>query len=245
MAWGPVGRELFDGLGVVASALEEAVTAPTWPLSDATVGGVLTALGRLRAAAERVEVAVIAEAVERGLPTAQGWGAQDWVARCEGGQAPAPSAAHVAQVCRLAAASARHRGAGCGPDREPGTVAAAFAAGALSLAKADLLARFEEEVARVAAPEEVAADLAVLTGSAPALTERELATAARYAARLLKPARDLDREEDARGAPGPVADHAPRTGRAGRVHPAARPRGGRGRRRGRGGPVCSRPGPGG
>jgi hypothetical protein len=68
--------------------------------------------------------------------------------------------------------------------------------GALSLGQADQLLRFVAEVGRVADPEAVEADLAVLVENAGSLSERELATAIRYAARLLKPSARLEREED-------------------------------------------------
>ncbi len=92
-----------------------------------------------------------------------------------------------------------------------------YACGSLSLAKADQLARFSDEVARVADPELLEADLRLLISSAkdtpgrPGLTERQLKVAIGYAGRLLRPARELAGEEQrlARGRsltkrPGPA-----------------------------------------
>ena len=188
----PAGPAL---LRAAVAAVENSVVEPTWALSDSDLAEAVTLLGRLRAGTDRVEVAAVAEAVDRGLPTEQGWGTVDWIMRHESRQAPAPSAAHAARVRRVAEAACRRRpGSGdAGVDLD--AASAAYASGVLSLARADQLLRFVDEVARVADGDAVAADLALLVQSAPRLTERELATALRYAARFLRPAALLEREE--------------------------------------------------
>ncbi len=189
-------------LRAAVAEVDKAGLEPAWMLGDAGLGEALTLVGRLRASSERLEVATVAEAITRGVPTQDGWGAHDWVSRVESAEAPPPSAAHVAAVCRLAAASVRAR-PGSAPDAEPDAVAAAYASGSLSLAKADQLARFTVDLARVADPVQLEADLAVLIASAqdapgrPGLTERQLSVAIGYAGRLLRPARELQAEEDA------------------------------------------------
>ena len=189
-------------LRAAVAEVDKAGLEPAWMLGDADLGEALTLVGRLRASSERLEVATVTEALTRGVPTQDGWGAHDWVSRVESAEAPPPSAAHVAAVCRLAAASVRAR-PGSAPDAEPDAVAAAYASGSLSLAKADQLARFTVDLARVADPVQLEADLAVLVASAqdapgrPGLTERQLTVAIGYAGRLLRPARELQVEEDA------------------------------------------------
>jgi len=191
-------------LALVRAAVEEVGKAglePAWMLGDAELGEALTLVGRLRASLERFEVATVTEALTRGVPTAAGWGTHDWVTRREGLEVPVPSVAHVAQVCRVARASVRTR-AGSAWEADAGAVATAYASGSLSLAKADQLVRFTEDVGRVADPDELEADLEVLVSSAqdapgrPGLTERQLTVAIGYAGRLLRPARELEGEEE-------------------------------------------------
>ena len=202
--WGrePTTPRVLALLRAAADEVDAGAEEPRWRLCDEDLAEALSLLGRLRAASERLEVGVVTEALERGLPTEQGWGAHDWVARHASTTAPAAAHSHVSRVCCMARASVRTRG-GSAPDGEVSVVAAAYAAGSLSLAKADLLVRFDEDLGRVADPIELEADLRVLveaaqdTSDRPGLTERELTTAIRYAGRLLRPARDLTREGEA------------------------------------------------
>ena len=202
-SWGgdPMVPRALALLRAAVEEVDKAGVQPAWQLSDADLGEALTLIGRLRAASERVEVAAVAEAMTRGVPTQEGWGVHDWVTRRESVEAPVPSVVHVAGVCRVAGAAVRAR-VGSAPDAEAGAVAAAYAAGGLSLAKADLLVRFGDDVGRVADPGQLEEDLRLLIGSAedapgrPGLTERQLRTAIGYAARLLRPCRDLEREEE-------------------------------------------------
>ncbi len=192
-------------------AVEKSAAEPAWPLSEAELAEAMSLVGRLRANSDRVEVATVTEALDRGLPTDHGWGTVDWIVRTGSAAAPGPSTGHATSVKRVAEAASRRRPGSSQPAGELDAVSAAFASGALSLTKADQLLRFVADVERVADPEQVTADLTVLVESAPGLSERELATAIRYAARLLTPSARLEREEEIlRGArsftkrPGPA-----------------------------------------
>jgi hypothetical protein len=197
----PTAPRVLTLLRAAVAEVGKAALEPAWMLGDADLGEALSLVGRLRATSERFEVDTVAEAMSRGVPSQEGWGAHDWVSRCESAEAPAPSAGHVAEVCRVATASVRPQ-VGSAPQAEPGTVATAYAAGTLSLAKADLLVRFSDDMGRVADADQLEADLRVLVSSAedapgrPGLTERQLRTAIGYAGALLRPARDLERDEE-------------------------------------------------
>jgi hypothetical protein len=100
----------------------------------------------------------------------------------------------VARVFRVARACRELR---------PGldALAGAFEAGRLPVGKADRIVRFERQVRSVADPDQVAEQLRILVAAAcddadgRGLTERELAQAIRVATGLLRPDRDLEREE--------------------------------------------------
>ncbi len=190
----PAGLAL---LRAAVAAVEKTAVEPFWPLSDVEIAEAMALVGRLRAGGNRVEVAAVTEAFDRGLPTRHGWGTVDWVVRTESVAAPGPSVAHAARVARVAAAASRRRPGSSEPGRELDAATAGFVDGALSLGQVDQLLRFVADVERVADPDAVASDLAVLVENAGSLSERELATAIRYAARLLKPSARLEREEDA------------------------------------------------
>ena len=184
-------------LGVLSSVLSR-VDDCLWALSGAQVEELLASVGAVRAVLDRVEVAAVREGLTRGLPAEQGYGAVDWVRRCQqrAGGAAVADPAHVGRVLRVAAAADR---AGAS------AVWAGFVSGGLGLGKADQVARFEQEVSPVAAAEDVASAVAGLveaaSGSPEAgtgLTPRELSTAIRYAGQLIKPEPVLDGEHDAR-----------------------------------------------
>ncbi|WP_050670034.1 HNH endonuclease signature motif containing protein [Luteipulveratus halotolerans] len=182
----------------IASSVLSGVDACLWSLSDDGVADLLTSVARLRAVLERVEVAAVREGLTRGLHTAGGYGATDWVRRCQqrAGGAAVTDPAHVARVLRVGACADRPSGR---------AVWQAFVSGDLGLGKADQVARFEREVSPVAAAESVESAVDQLVAAATdsvedgtGLTPRELATAVRVAGRLVKPERDLEAEHDAR-----------------------------------------------
>lgn len=220
---------LRDALQSMLGVAEERGTA--WQLGADEVTDSLATVGELRHLLDVAEVALVREGVGRGLPKEDSWSDHDWVTRSQARRSPAPETRHVSRVLRVAKGARRtglglHDGlvpdgdlAGVGPsdvaDDGSGSVAAVvatFDAGRCSLGAADQLVRFEAQVAPVADPTMVAADLAVLTESAcddivptgpdgrgrrrePGLTEKELAVAITHAGRLLKPAPDLERED--------------------------------------------------
>ena len=180
-------------LGVVrsaADAVESADLARSWQLSEGELAECLGQIGRLRSAVERVEVALAGEVSGRG--PSSGHGEVDWAVLAEGSGAPRPEAGAVARVFRVARAC-----------RRPGLeeLAGAFRAGVLPVGKADRIVRFEQQVRSVADPDQLAEQLHTLVAAARddedgrGLTERELAQAIRLATSLLRPDRDLEREE--------------------------------------------------
>lgn len=219
----------WDGAPGIAPGLRDALRAltigapdegETWRLGDGEIAGALAVVGQVRQLVEQAEVALVREGVGRGLPCESSWSAHDWVTRVEGERSPQPSVRHVAQVVRVA----RSGGAAVGVTSLPepaeegeaavgvAAVRTSFAEGDLPLGKADQLVRFHEQVARVADPDLLEADLQVLLEGArddvdetdlrgrglqrrSGMSERELATAISRTGRLLKPERDQDDED--------------------------------------------------
>lgn len=208
----PLANDPLRPLGSSADDLEKMLTEPLWRLQDAHLPDALALVGRVRSALARIEVAVVAEAMERGLPGSEGHSPVDWTTAAEGSAAPKPDPRHVSQVvdvarsCRVASPGDGAAGSALGapPDREmPGAevFAEAFTGGALSLDRAGMIARFARDVAAVGDPEAIAADVESLVGVASHGEEgrgvpiRELARAIRFATRLIRPAKDLERDE--------------------------------------------------
>ncbi|WP_050668916.1 HNH endonuclease signature motif containing protein [Luteipulveratus halotolerans] len=192
-----VVRSAGTTLRGISAVLSRVDHAGMWALSGEQVEELLVSVAAVRAVLDRVEVAAVREGVSRGLQTEHGYGAVDWVRRCQqrAGGAAVADPAHIARVLRVAATADR-RGASA--------VWEGFASGGVGLGKADQVARFEREVSPVARAEDVEAAVMDLVGAAgddedgTGLTPRELATAIRYAGQLIKPERDLDAEHDAR-----------------------------------------------
>ncbi|WP_068254668.1 HNH endonuclease signature motif containing protein [Janibacter corallicola] len=173
-----------------------------WRLADDEVELGLSTIGALRQLADVAEVALVREGVQRGIPAEQSWSPQDWVNRCEGQDAPEPPRRHVSSALRVAKGESR-----------VADVTEAFTGGDLSLGKADQLIRFESDVSRVADPDMLAGMLSTLLEGArdtvlPAgpderaservhgMSERELAVAISRTSRLLKPEKDLEKDEE-------------------------------------------------
>lgn len=203
---------LLDGVLSAARALED--TGESWRLADREVEAALAAVGRARQLLEVAEVTLVREGVGRGLPAESSWSPVDWVARCEGGSAPAPDVRHSARVVRVAEAGDASLAGSAVGEPPAAAVVAAFEAGDLPLAKADQLVRFHTAVAPVADPEALEHDLAALLHGArdevrPAgpdgradervrgLTEKELGAAITFAGRMLRPSKELEDEERA------------------------------------------------
>ena len=186
---------MLDWLEVAATASDQALVEPAWRHGDDGLAAALGLVGRLRCALDRVEVAVAAEAQARGSANAHGLSTVDWLCQAAGASAPRPDVQHVTAVLRVAETCS-------GPAGE--AFVDAFRAGAMPLAKADQVARFVRDVRPVADPDALAADVAALVGAASddgrgrGLSSRELARAIRFAAQLIKPASDLENDEQRR-----------------------------------------------
>lgn len=129
----------------------------------------------------------MAETRSRRLGVEDGWSPVDWAMRA----APGMSAPHAAQLDVVAAA---------GEDSRLDELTEAVSTGALSVPKAAQVTRFHREVAGLAEPEELAEithHLVAGASGSTGLTERQLAVAIRRTGHLLKPDRDLDREDEA------------------------------------------------
>lgn len=187
-----VTRPVLGSLRVALDAAEKALTEHTWALSEDELAEAMRLLADVGNATDRCLVQVVADARERGTGLQHGWSTVDWVIEST---ARALSPARAAQLLRVATVA-----------HEPGMeeFLEAVSAGALPLAKADQIARFARDVRPLASREDVLADVQTLLraasddGEQPGLSERELAAAITYAGQFLKPARLLEREEEAR-----------------------------------------------
>jgi Domain of unknown function (DUF222) len=180
-------RPVLSSARAAAAALTGAEPSRLWALSGEEVSEALGQLEVIRAAAERLQLAVLSEASQRGLGAEDGWGPIDWARRW----APGMTEQHAATLYTVAKAGTDHRLAG---------VTDAVASGNVSVAKAAQLCRFHGEVKGIADPQELAAmtrDLLEGARGTDGLTERQLALAIRHAERFLKPDKDLVNEERA------------------------------------------------
>ena len=188
---------LLDWLEVAAHATEKAVGEPAWRHTEDGLGAAMRLIGQLRSCLDRVEVAVVAEVESQGTPDGRGLSPVDWLVDASGAAAPKPDVQHVARVLNVARAMG---------SSEPASdvFSEAVRSGAMPLVKADLVARFVQDVRRVADPEALAADVETLVEAASdnhrgrGLTAKELRGAIQFATQLIKPAKDLEREEHRR-----------------------------------------------
>ena len=180
-------RPVVSSARAAAAALAGAEPSRLWALSGEEVAEALGQLEVVRATAERLQVAVLTEASQRGLGAEDGWGPIDWARR----SAPGMAEEHATTLHSVAKAGADHRLA---------NVTDAVAGGDLSVAKAAQICRFHGEVKGIADPHELADMTRDLLGGArgdDGLTQRQLAIAIRHAGRMLKPDKDLVNEERA------------------------------------------------
>ncbi|MDF8264935.1 HNH endonuclease signature motif containing protein [Luteipulveratus flavus] len=192
-----VVRGAPTALGALSSVLSRVDHAGLWALSGAALEELLVSAAAVRAALDRVEVAAVREGLARGLPAEHGYGAVDWVRRCQqrAGGAAVADPAHVARLLRVAATAERDAAQ---------QVWQQFATGHLSLGKADQVARFEREMSPIVSTDDAQSAVADLVRAASdsadgtGLTPRGLRTAIRYAGELMKPEPALDAEHDAR-----------------------------------------------
>ena len=225
---------LLDWLEVAAHATEKAVGEPAWRHTEDGLGAAMRLIGQLRSCLDRVEVAVVAEVESQGTPDGRGLSPVDWLVDASGAAAPKPDVQHVARVLNVARAMGS-----CEPASD--VFSEAVRSGAMPLVKADLVARFVQDVRGVADPEALAADVETLVEAASdnhrgrGLTAKELRRAIQFATQLIKPAKG----PRAGGAPSPTGALAPQEPGPGRDEPLPADPGRRGRRR----PGCGRSGP--
>ncbi|KYH42967.1 HNH endonuclease signature motif containing protein [Branchiibius sp. NY16-3462-2] len=138
-AWASSNRRSAAVLRGVAGAMVEPELIDT-----------LQALGRARAALDRIEVELVREGITRGLPAQHGQRPVNWVREIEGQDAPPPDAGQATRTVRLATAAA------LGPDAMTERTMESFFAGGLSAVKTDQLLRFVDDVQAVTDPVELA-----------------------------------------------------------------------------------------
>ena len=193
MSAAPASHDAFGARPAVAeveaalAVLGQADLSRLWMLSHTEVAQVMRGLEQVRTTVESQQVAVMAETRSRRLGIEDGWSPVDWAMRA----APGMSAPHAAQLDVVAAA---------GEDSRLDELTEAVSTGALSVPKAAQVVRFHREVAGLAEPEELAEithHLVAGASGSTGLTERQLAVAIRRTGHLLKPDRDLDREDEA------------------------------------------------
>jgi len=192
-----VAGSLLDWLEVSSAAAQKALGEPTWRHTGAGLSGAMRLLGQLRNAVERLEVAVATEVELQGTANERGLSSVDWLVDAAGAAAPKPDVQHMTRVLNVARAM---RGA------EPASevFAEAVRSGAMPLAKADVVSRFVRDVQAVADPEALAADVESLVEAASdnergrGLTLKELRRAIVFASQLIKPAKDLEGDEQKR-----------------------------------------------
>jgi hypothetical protein len=178
---------------VLASASPERI----WTLSDEEVADCIMVLGQLATGVDANLVAVLAEAKRRSLGAGDGWGPVDW-ARAK---APGLSARKLLDLNTVA---------GVADERRMAEVVDAVAQGAgedqsnaLPVEKAAQIVRFHQGVRGMADPDELESGTAILLHSArghDGLSEKQLATALRHAADVMRPDRLVEHDADVRRA---------------------------------------------
>jgi hypothetical protein len=202
-------------LGAVTTALDAIATATPqrlWALGDGEVAEAFTLLARLRTSIDAHLVAVLAEAKDRGLGTADGWGPLDW-ARA---MAPSLPTRTLSDLDTVAAATDEPRLTEVFHAVVHAVVHAVddAAAEALPVGKAAQIIRFHRSVRGLADPDHLTELTAITLRAARgshALSEKHLATALRRAADQLRPDRLVEHDADLRRAhrslvkgPGPL-----------------------------------------
>ncbi|KYH44374.1 HNH endonuclease signature motif containing protein [Branchiibius sp. NY16-3462-2] len=200
-AWQP-GQELDPVLGAAAR----------W--SETALIGALDAVGLSRAALDRLEVELVREGLARGLHTARGHSAADWMRVVEGVHASPPDRTHAGRV--VAMATAANTAAASDDSSLARTVVSAVSEGRLSVVKGAQIVRFVDDVAPVADGQELSEVVSTMVAAAVdapeapsrvtapgeswlgswGLTSRELATVINKTRQVLKP-NDLLAEEEA------------------------------------------------
>ena len=183
-------RPVLSEVRAALAVLSRTETSRLWALGEDEVAETMGALDSIRATIESQQVAVMAEARSRGLGAEDGLSQVDWAMRA----APGMSSQQAAQLDRVAAA---------GDDGRLSQVSTAVADLVLPLDRAAQIVRFHTEVRGLADPvelDEITGHLVTGSSGLHGMTSRQLAIAIRHASQLLRPARDLEREEETRRA---------------------------------------------
>ncbi len=191
----PAAGSLVDLLEVASAAADKALCEPAWRHGSQGLTSIMRLIGQLRSALDRIEVAVVTEAEDQGTAAEAGLSLVDWIVDSAGAAAPKPDVQHASRVVNVVKAMR---------PVEPASDALADAvrSGVMPLSKADLVARFVQDVRVVADPDAMAADVEALVDAASddaggrGLTVRELRHAIRYATALVRPAKDLVCKEE-------------------------------------------------
>ena len=201
---GPVQAAVSAARDALASSTPERL----WALSDEEVSGCLTTLSELSTSVDAHLVAVLAEANRRSLGRGEGWGPVDW-ARA---QAPGLSTRKLLDIDTVAGVADELRLRGVVEAVAQG--AGADQSDALPVEKAAQIVRFHRAVRGMADPDELETGTAILLDSArghDGLSEKQLATALRHAADVMRPDRLVEHDAEVRRAhrslvksPGPL-----------------------------------------
>lgn len=184
-----------------------------WRPAEADLEEMLSQVSRARQRLAQVEVLAAAEALRRSLPNEHGMSTVDYLTVIQRREAPAPAPKHAAQVKRLAEAQA----AGLDAESDLTEALEAFHAGRMSASKAQAILRFHQEAKPISDAEALTEITQIITEGArddftpvdrfdpdssneamervPGWTDRQVGVATRRAMRLIKPAKDTERDE--------------------------------------------------
>lgn len=190
------GRLTYDeAIALLPEVLDAVTSAGWWRLSDAQLGEAVGVFHRAESRCAAAQVAVVAEAVERGVPVTAGHkdGAR-WLRSL----VPVTPA-----VARARAVLAQAFGTTSRPARDLAPTAAAFAAGDISAGHASVVVRTMEAVADIPEldPETAGEGQALLLETAAVVDPAQLGRAGRRLTNCLDPragerlARDEDRQQ--------------------------------------------------
>jgi hypothetical protein len=179
----PDEAPVLRALRAAVAAVIEAAAGGMWRLSEPELGQAVSVAQRLHALVDLTMVRVLSEAESRGTGSEDGWTRVDWALR----HAPDLTAADAATLTTVARASS---------DRSLEQVTGAFSSGELTVSKAAALVRFAHEARPLAEPADLTEKLDILTGAAPALTDKQLALAIRRTSTLLRSDEAFERDED-------------------------------------------------
>ena len=204
----PDARPVLAAVSAAREALANSSPERIWALSDEEVSACVAALGQLSTSVDAHLVAVLAEAKRRSLGSGDGWGPVDWAQA----KAPGLSTRKLLDIDTVAGVADELRMTDVVDAVAQG--AAADQSDALPVEKAAQLVRFHRGVRGMADPDELESGTAILLDSArghDGLSEKQLATALRHAADVMRPDRLVEHDADVRRAhrslvksPGPM-----------------------------------------